>query len=217
MPTDKAASPSKIPTRERVLDAAERLLAQGDAAFSMRELAQEAGVSFATPFNQFGSKGAIMLALSARRIATMRARFAETALPDAAAARVLLAIEIAASVMLEQPAINRAVMGAIGAPADTPGDVFAQSCALWAEALGGGERLAPDTRGVALKTLPAALAVAFRGALSFWTVGEVSDEALEPRAKAAAASVLLGFADGRERAELMAILESGSGGERAPG
>lgn len=207
MPTDKTAAPPKIPTRERVLDAAERLLAQGDAAFSMRELAQEAGVSFATPFNQFGSKGAIMLALSERRIAAMRARFAAAALPGAAVDRVLLTVEIAASVMLERPAVNRAVMGAIGAPADAPGEVFAQSSALWREALGDGEGLAPETREAALKTLPAALAMAFRGALSFWTAGEFLDGALEPRAKAAAAAVLLGFADGHDRPALLALLD----------
>ena len=44
-------------TRERVLAAAERLLADNRHEFSMRELAADAGVSFATPFNLFGSKG----------------------------------------------------------------------------------------------------------------------------------------------------------------
>jgi AcrR family transcriptional regulator len=207
MLTDKAAAPPKIPTRERVLDAAERLLAQGDATFSMRELAQEAGVSFATPFNQFGSKGAIMLALSERRIAAMRARLTAAALPGAAVDRVMLAVEIAASVMLEKPAVNRAVMGSIGALADAPGDVFAQSSSLWREALGEGEGLAPETGDVALKTLPASLAMAFRGALSFWTAGEIFDGELEQRAKAAAAAVLLGFAGLRDRLSLLALLD----------
>ena len=58
MSPNKAAS--RPSGRERVLDAAERLLARGGAGFSMRDLAEEAGVSFATPFNQFGAKGAIM-------------------------------------------------------------------------------------------------------------------------------------------------------------
>lgn len=39
------------PVRNRVIDAAERLLRDGKAEFSMRDLATEAGVSFATPFN----------------------------------------------------------------------------------------------------------------------------------------------------------------------
>ena len=47
-------------TRTRVLAAAEHLLDAGRSGFSMRELAKVAGVSFAKPFNLFGSKGAIM-------------------------------------------------------------------------------------------------------------------------------------------------------------
>jgi AcrR family transcriptional regulator len=113
---------------ERVLDAAEFLLAQGGAAFWMRELADEAGVSFATPFNLFGSKGAIMLALSARRIALMHERLTQASLPPTAVSRVLAAVDIAAAVMLDAPVVNRAVMGAIGAP----GDVSSRSGALWA-------------------------------------------------------------------------------------
>ena len=43
--------------RDVVLDAAERLLrASPNAEFSMRALAAEAGVGFATPFNHFGNK-----------------------------------------------------------------------------------------------------------------------------------------------------------------
>ena len=105
----------KLPTRERILDAAERLLSQESAAFSMRDLAEEAGVSFATPFNQFGSKAAIMLALSERRIALMHERLAQATLPPTAVGRVLAAADIAAAVMLTAPAVNRAVMGAISA------------------------------------------------------------------------------------------------------
>jgi AcrR family transcriptional regulator len=75
------------PVRQRVLDAAERLLRDGKAEFSMRDLASEAGVSFATPFNQFGSKPAIMHALSARRIDAMLTRLSETPQPQHAADR----------------------------------------------------------------------------------------------------------------------------------
>src|ERR1700761_4221215 len=116
MPRDKGSVGLKLTARERVLDAAERLLVQGSAAFSMRELADEAEMSFATPFNHFGSKAAIMLALSARRIARMQELLAEARLPKSAVARVFAAVDIAASVMLASPDANRAVMGAISAP-----------------------------------------------------------------------------------------------------
>jgi len=190
-----------------VLDAAERLLAQGGAAFSMRELAEEAGLSFATPFNQFGSKSAIMLALSARRIASMHARLADATLPRAALARVLLAVDIATAVMLAAPPVNRAVMGAIGAPGDDPGDVSMRSRALWAEAIGDGEGLAATTRLLALTVCPDQLAIAFRGVLSFWTAGEIPDAALNRKARTAAAAVLLGFVGRDDRAKVLELLE----------
>src|ERR1700748_1021525 len=99
------------PLRQRVIDAAERLLRDGKADFSMRDLAAEAGVSFATPFNQFGSKAAIMQTLSTRRIDTMETRFAAAPPLTDAAERVRLAVDTAVAVMLEEPQVNRAVMG----------------------------------------------------------------------------------------------------------
>lgn len=215
MARGKTSPSPKIPTRERVLDAAERLLAKGSAAFSMRELAEEAGLSFATPFNQFGGKSAIMLALSARRIASMHERLAAAALPEAALARALLAVDIATAVMLAAPSVNRAVMGAIGAPGDEPGNVSTRSSALWAEALGDGEGLAAATRLLALVTCPDQLAIAFRGVLSFWTAGEITDQALNRKARTAAAAVLLGFVGRNDRARVLELLEDNSTQERA--
>lgn len=180
------------PARQRVLDAAERLLRDGKAAFSMRDLAAEAGVSFATPFNRFGSKAAIMHALSARRIDTMTTRFAATRQPPDAAARIALAIDIAVAVMLDAPTVNRAVMGWVGADG-VPGDVRARSTTLWARALDEGAGLAPSRREEALRILPGQLALAFRGALSFWTAGELGDAELGPAAREIADTLLLGF------------------------
>jgi AcrR family transcriptional regulator len=173
----------------------------------MRELADEAEVSFATPFNQFGSKGSIMLALSARRIALMRERLAQATLPETAVARVLIAVDIARAVMLGAPAVNRAVMGAISAPSDEPGNVLSHSSLLWTEALAAGTGLAAGTRTLALAALPDQLAFAFRGVLSFWTAGELTDALLSQRARAAAATVLLAFVERQDRAQLLALLE----------
>lgn len=183
------------PLRQRVIDAAERLLRQGKADFSMRDLATEAGVSFATPFNQFGSKAAIMHALSGRRIDTMATRYAGMSPPPDATGRVLLAIDTAVEVMLEEPEINRAVMGWVGAAGPSPGKVLAHSTALWSLALGTGEGLSAAGREEALRRLPEQLAFAFRGVLSFWTAGELSDEALASHARAIAKTLLLGFAE----------------------
>lgn len=183
------------PLRQRVLDAAERLLRKGKADFSMRDLAAEAGVSFATPFNQFGSKAAIMHALSARRIDTMVERFVEATLPADASGRVLLAIDTAVAVMLEESEVNRAVMGWIGTAGPSPGRVLEHSMALWSLALGTGEGLAGAGREQALRCLPGQLAFGFRGVLSFWTAGELPDEALASNARQIALTLLLGFTE----------------------
>ncbi|WP_246161724.1 TetR/AcrR family transcriptional regulator [Segnochrobactrum spirostomi] len=177
------------------MDAAERLLRRGKADFSMRDLATEAGVSFATPFNQFGSKAAIMHALSGRRIDTMAERFAAMSPPADVAGRVLLAIDTAVAVMLEEPEINRAVMGWLGTAGPSPGKVLAHSTTLWSLALGAGEGLIAADRQRALRALPEHLAFAFRGVLSFWTAGELSDADLAAQARAVAQTLLLGFAE----------------------
>ena len=128
----------------------------------MRHLGSEAGVSFATPFNQFGSKAAIMHGLSERRIDTMAKRFTEASPPVDAADRVLMATDIAVQVMLEEPVVNRAVMGWLGTAARAPGRVWAHSTALWTLALGAGEGLAAPWREQALSCLPGQLAYRFR-------------------------------------------------------
>lgn len=200
MRSDKPSPPAGTQrgdaVRRRVIDAAERLLRERRADFSMRDLAAEAGVSFATPFNQFGSKAAIMHALSERRIDTMTERYARAHHPPDAAGRVLLAIDTAVAVMLEEAEVNRTVMGWIGTAGPTQGKAWARSTALWALALGAGEGLPESCRERALRCMPRQLAIAFRGALSFWTAGELPDEALGRHARDIATTLLRGFAEG---------------------
>lgn len=178
------------PVRQRVLEAAERLLRSGKAGFSMRDLAAEAGVSFATPFNQFGSKAGVMHALSGRRIETMTMRYTAATSPADAAGRVRMAVEIAVAVMLEEPDVNRAVMGSIGTAGLTQTDALERSAAFWALALTG-----EDSVGVSCRQspndLPRHLALAFRGALSFWCAGELPDDELRQAALAIADALML--------------------------
>ena len=59
-----AREQAKNQRRDDILEAARRLIRQSrDFSFSMRALAEEAGVSIATPYNLFGSKQAILLAV----------------------------------------------------------------------------------------------------------------------------------------------------------
>lgn len=198
-PPPKSSGLRGEPLRQHVIDAAERLLRQGKAEFSMRDLAAEAGVSFATPFNQFGGKAAIMHAVAGRRVDQMEVRFREAACAGDVVDRVLLAVDMAVSVMLEEPVVNRSVMGWLGTAGPVRGEARARSRALWALALADGDGLAPDQHDHALKTLPGQLALGFRGALSFWTAGEVLDGELCDSARSVAMAIVSGVLDGSRR------------------
>jgi AcrR family transcriptional regulator len=195
----KASGLRGEPLRQRVIDAAERLLRQGKAEFSMRDLAAEAGVSFATPFNQFGSKAAIMHAVAGRRVDLMEARYLAAAPSGDVVDRVLLAAEAAVTVMLEEPVVNRSVMGWLGTAGPAIGGAWARSKALWALALADGDGLAMDDRDHALHSLPGQLAFGFRGVLSFWTAGEVADADLATSARDVATAIMLGVLDPTRR------------------
>lgn len=204
-PPDRGRQERSRPAREKVLDAAERLLrADPGATFSMRELAAEAGVSFATPFNQYGGKAAIAQALSARRIAQMAERLRAAQPAGDAVQRALAAVRIAVAVLLEEPGVNRAMMGALGAWSGTPGAVSAQSGALWSAALADFDGIEPDLVAAARLLLPAQLALVFRGCLSFWVAGEIADRDLPETAQAAATVALACFVQPARRATLLA-------------
>jgi len=190
------------PLRQRVIDAVERLLRQGKAEFSMRDLAAEAGVSFATPFNQFGSKAAIMHAVAGRRVDAMEKRYREAVHAGDAVDRVLLAAGVAAEVMLEEAVVNRSVMGWLGTAGPVAGEARSRSKALWSLALADGDGLAPEARDQALQSLPGQLAFGFRGVLSFWTAGEVADADLVASAWDVIQSIVRGVVDASRRSEL---------------
>jgi len=196
--------------RELVLDAAERLLGRDATAdFSMRSLAAEAGVGFATPFNHFGSKNAIMQALSERVIARMRTRFESEAPAGNAIDRVLAMGRIGISLLLEQPGVYKAVVGSLGVVSPEPSVVRQRSSELWALALGDLSGLAGETAGLAGGMLAEQLAFSFRGCLSFWIAGELSDGELAQAFAAGAGALLLGFAEPRRRPHLLAHLRDG--------
>lgn len=134
-----------------------------------------------------------MHALSGRRIETMASRLAERPQPMDAVAQIRLAVETAVGVILEEPDVNRAVMGWIGTAGPARGDALANSTALWARALGEGRGIAGPRGTLATGDLPRQLALAFRGTLSFWTAGELPDEELGPTALAIAETLTSAF------------------------
>ena len=195
--------------RDVVLDAAERLLrkgAQGD--FSMRDLAAEAQVGFATPFNHFGSKNAIMQALSSRMVGRMAARFRELAPEGDAFDRVQAMVLVSTSPLLDQPEVYRAVTASLGAVGAAPAGARANSEALWALAVGDAAGIRPESFDYAKRRLPALLAIVYRGCLSFWTAGELTDETLHATFASSAAVLMLGLMDPARRPDLLRVADA---------
>jgi len=202
-PTPSLRERNRQQARDMVLDAAARLLL-GDASadFSMRALAAEAGVGFATPFNHFGSKNAIMQALSTRLIGQMAASFERAAPAGDALERVAAMGRIAVALLLEQPDVYKAVVGSLGVVGPTPTEVMGQSRELWSLALGDFDGIADDVRDTARAVLAEQLALGFRGCLSFWIAGEVGNDALDDVVGINLSTTMLGFAGADRRQNL---------------
>ena len=199
-PTPSLRERNRQQARDMVLDAATRLLIKDASAdFSMRALAAEAGVGFATPFNHFGSKNAIMQALSSRLIARMAASFEQAAPAGDALERVTAMGRIAVALLQEQPDVYKAVVGSLGVVGPAPTEVMGQSRALWSLALGDLDGIAEDVTDTAGTVLAEQLAFGFRGCLSFWIAGEVANEDLAHIVEINLSTTLLGFASGDRR------------------
>jgi len=125
-----------------------------------------------------------------------------------ATTRILAAFNIAVVVLLEEPAVTRPVIGSLGSPTAEPGRVADRSRALWATALGDLVGIREELSAVARCNLPDYLAMCFRGCISFWVAGEIADQDLPARARAAAAALLLGFAQPEVQDQLTEILRS---------
>ncbi len=195
--------------RNLVLDAAEILLRDSKTAdFSMRALAAEAGVGFATPFNHFGNKNAIMQALSARLIERIAAHFRDKSPTGDAVDRVLGMGRIGVELLLEQPDVYKAVVGSLGVVSAVPSSVRPQSEKLWSLALGDFSGVAGEVSAIARAVLPEKLAFAFRGCLSFWIAGELRDCDLRDAVETTASTVLLGFVDPKRRVDLVERIEA---------
>src|ERR1700748_3679065 len=92
----------KAERRQRIIQAARQLVREtGNAGLSMRALAARAGVSLATPYNLFGSKRAIVLAVL-EDVREYRERFAAARATDPIA-RLFTALDLALEYYMNDP------------------------------------------------------------------------------------------------------------------
>lgn len=185
-------------TQDVILDAAEQLIRDRRGGnFSMRALAEAAGVGFTTPFNHFGSKNAIVLSLAHRVIARVEERFSALRVTGDAIDRIFEMSKVGMMVILEEPDISRQVISALGVLDSSNGHVRARSQKLWQIAIGEGEGILPKFRPLAKSMLADQLALSFRGCLSFWISGEIKETDLLTAMNSAAALLLMGIVEER--------------------
>ena len=189
--------------RQQIMRAARTLMQKtGRTGFSMRALADEAGVSIATPYNLFGSKQAIMFAVLdadleqyQQRLASLRADELET---------FFKAVSVATALYSTEPSFYRAVLSAVyneggreyramfGGPRHVMWKGFVEA-AVKAGHLS--DALDPDA-------FAATLARTFFSSILEWVSGELSLAELEAWAQYGFALVLRGMATPASEARL---------------
>jgi AcrR family transcriptional regulator len=104
---------SKAERRKRIVAAARRLVHEGGVEnLSMKLLAERAGVGIATPYNLFGSKQDVMLAVIDQDVATFQERVARSRHPSELEA-LFRAVTLAKQVYSAEPNFYRAVLLAV--------------------------------------------------------------------------------------------------------
>ena len=103
---------AKHSRRRRIVRAARALMQQtGDTGFSMRALAEQSGVSIATPYNLFGSKQAIMFAVLDADLEYYQKRLAKVRVDELDV--FFRAVSLATSLYSTEPSFYRAVLLAV--------------------------------------------------------------------------------------------------------
>lgn len=173
---------AKAERRQRIIRAARELIREtGDGGLSMRALAARAGVSLATPYNLFGSKGAILLAVL-EDIKGFGQRFAgyDAAMP---LDRILKAAALAVSYYERDPDFYRALWSSVleATAAEERSMIFnPKRKAFWIGLLDDAAADGWILPEIDTETLLLNLDFTFRSVMLHWINGEISLDALQP-------------------------------------
>lgn len=200
---------AKAERRARIIAAARDLIREtGDAGLSMRALAARANVSLATPYNLFGSKRAIVVAVL-NDIKDFHTRFRSRSSTDPITP-IFEAVRLQVSYYQADPAFYRTLWAEVF----NVGGVEARSAlwnpqraAFWQGLLAEAQRSGALLADVDLDLLLQELDFTFRSGVLHWILGELAVEALHVAVGYGYALVLRGAAteawSGRLREELL--------------
>jgi len=185
----------KAERRARIIQAARELIREtGNAGLSMRVLAQRAGVSLATPYNLFGSKRAIVLALL-QDVREFHERFAQLRATDPLE-RIFQAVDLQIEIYLADPRLYRTMWAAVF---DTSDDLRAtlwneRRDAFWRGLLAAAVEAGALGREINQEWLQRQLDHVFRCIMLDWVVGILRPEAVATAAHHGYALILKGAA-----------------------
>lgn len=200
----------KAKRRQLIIQAARQLIREtGNAGLSMRALAARAGVSLATPYNLFGSKRAIVLAVH-QDVREFHQRFSVTRSVDPVE-RIFAAVDMAIDFYVGDPQFYKTLWAAVFDTTDEVRTEFFNSKrdAFWL----GLVRAAADAGAIAeeidLDMLGHQLDYLMRSVILDWVVGEMEPDALAPTIRLGYAMILKGAASPDWRGPLHArVLDS---------
>jgi AcrR family transcriptional regulator len=194
---------AKLQRRQAIVDAARTLIQEsGTTGFSMRALADLASVSIATPYNLFGSKQAIMLAILETEMQEYRDQL-ERVRGDAVEA-LFKAVTVATSRYASAPGFHRALLFSVYNDGGTEfRSMFSgTSHAMWRELVAA----AIDAGHLSTDVEPNAFAInlehIFFACIMEWVNGQLSMEELEIRVQYGFALSMLAMAQPDSAAHL---------------
>ena len=192
--------------RGRILAAAEKLILEHESVeFSMRELADAAGVAFVTPFNLFQSKGGVLLGLIEQRLQAHHARLAPSDPGGDPIERVVSLGLHAARAYTSDPALGRPLLRGLAALEDLRlSEIYGTTVSLWSLALRDAVEqgiLDPDCD---VELLARTLHITFAGAQWLWALDQISGAELERQVEYGIRVCLLARVEEPNRADLEA-------------
>ena len=202
------AERKRIFTRATILDTAARLIIEHPKSdFSMRDLAEAAGMAVTTLFSHFGSKGGVLRGLIDRLIDEIEEGYDKrSGTLDSAIDRLFVMAEVGVEVVLARPAFSKRILGSL--LADSEDHVFTelkrQTNYIWMKALGDGVPLIADVKTLWSVLVPEQLTITFRGALAVWIAEKVPDDQFRRLVVNSVLITLLGFIQTEDTERLFA-------------
>jgi AcrR family transcriptional regulator len=200
----------KAERRRQIIQAAQDLIREtGNAGLSMRALAARAGVSLATPYNLFGSKRAIVVAVL-QDVREFQERFSTLRVADPVE-KIFAALDMSIDFYVDDPVFYRTVWAAVLDPSDrVRGEILNPARdAFWRGLVDEAARAGAISEDVDPGLLLHQLEALLRSAMFGWVVGEIGPARLGPVATHGYALALLGAAAPDWRGPLKArVLEA---------